>query len=194
MAGLDAAHGVLQGRMSSELRLKRTPQLAFEYDPTVEHGVRMSKLIDELAPGPRHGSTDNGDDDEADLAAVVGGDPLPRASSSRRTRTRTETRSGRCSHAPRPPVSSARRASCTSPAGRRCRANTGSWRLSELARALPADAAERVLLAVDCANESRLGPDRDVCTGVVHDQRRPPPRQLALRRRQSRRGRGVLDG
>ena len=34
----------------SELRLKRTPHLAFEYDPTVERGVRMTKLIDELAP------------------------------------------------------------------------------------------------------------------------------------------------
>jgi ribosome-binding factor A len=50
LAGLGAAHGVLQGRLASELRLKRTPQLAFEYDPTVERGVRMTKLIDELAP------------------------------------------------------------------------------------------------------------------------------------------------
>jgi ribosome-binding factor A len=51
MAGLEAAHGVLQGRIAQELRLKRTPQLAFEYDPSVERGVRMSHLIDELAPG-----------------------------------------------------------------------------------------------------------------------------------------------
>ena len=50
MSGLDAAHGVLQSRISRELRLKRTPQLAFAYDHAVEHGVRMSKLIDELAP------------------------------------------------------------------------------------------------------------------------------------------------
>ena len=50
LAGLEAAHGVLQGRLARELRLKRTPQLAFEYDPTVEHGVRMTQLIDELAP------------------------------------------------------------------------------------------------------------------------------------------------
>jgi ribosome-binding factor A len=41
---------VLQARIASELRLKRTPTLAFEYDHAVEHGVRMSKLIDELAP------------------------------------------------------------------------------------------------------------------------------------------------
>jgi ribosome-binding factor A len=50
--GLAAAHGVLQARVARELRMKRTPQLAFEYDPTVERGVRMTKLIDELAPEP----------------------------------------------------------------------------------------------------------------------------------------------
>jgi ribosome-binding factor A len=48
--GLQAAHSVLQTRIAGELRLKRTPQLTFEYDPTVERGVRMTKLIDELAP------------------------------------------------------------------------------------------------------------------------------------------------
>ena len=47
--GLAAAHGVLQAELAHELRLKRTPQLTFEYDRSVEEGVRMSKLIDELA-------------------------------------------------------------------------------------------------------------------------------------------------
>ena len=50
LRGLDAAHGVLQSRHARELRMKRTPQLTFEYDPSVERGVRMSKLIDDLAP------------------------------------------------------------------------------------------------------------------------------------------------
>ncbi len=48
LAGLEAAHGVLQGRLAKELRMKRTPQLTFQYDPSVAEGVRMSKLIDEL--------------------------------------------------------------------------------------------------------------------------------------------------
>ena len=52
LAGLQAAHGLLQARVARELRMKRTPQLAFEYDPTVERGVRMTQLIDELAPEP----------------------------------------------------------------------------------------------------------------------------------------------
>jgi ribosome-binding factor A len=60
LAGLAAAHGVLQSRIARELRLKRTPQLAFEYDPTVERGVRMTRLIDELAPDDDRGDTDDG--------------------------------------------------------------------------------------------------------------------------------------
>ena len=48
LTGLAAAHGVLQSRLARELRMKRTPQLTFHYDPTVAEGVRMSRLIDEL--------------------------------------------------------------------------------------------------------------------------------------------------
>ena len=50
MTALTAAHGLLQARLGRELRMKRTPQLTFEYDPTVERGVRLSALIDELNP------------------------------------------------------------------------------------------------------------------------------------------------
>src|SRR5690242_13247393 len=50
LQGLEAAHGLLQGRLARELRMKRTPHVTFEYDPSVERGVRMTQLIDELAP------------------------------------------------------------------------------------------------------------------------------------------------
>jgi ribosome-binding factor A len=50
LQGLTAAHGVLQAGLGRQLKLKRTPQLTFEYDPSVERGVRMAKLIDDLAP------------------------------------------------------------------------------------------------------------------------------------------------
>jgi ribosome-binding factor A len=49
LAGLASAHGVLQARINRELNLRRTPALTFEYDDAVERGVRMTKLIDELA-------------------------------------------------------------------------------------------------------------------------------------------------
>jgi ribosome-binding factor A len=50
LAGLEAAHTFLQGRLARELRMKRTPQLTFEYDPTVERAARVTQLIDEVAP------------------------------------------------------------------------------------------------------------------------------------------------
>ena len=55
LAGLESSRGILQRRLNAELHLKRTPQLSFEYDGTVERGVRLSKLIDELAPEERDG-------------------------------------------------------------------------------------------------------------------------------------------
>jgi ribosome-binding factor A len=54
LAGLQSSRGVLQTRVNRELRLKRTPQLTFEYDPTVERGVRLSRLIDELNEDEHH--------------------------------------------------------------------------------------------------------------------------------------------
>ena len=47
---LEAARGCCSSQAPGSSSIKRTPRLAFEYDPTVEHGVRMTKLIDELAP------------------------------------------------------------------------------------------------------------------------------------------------
>src|SRR5438046_2214039 len=43
LRGLASAHGVVQARVASELGLKRTPTLTFEYDPSVERGVEMTK-------------------------------------------------------------------------------------------------------------------------------------------------------
>ena len=49
LVGLESAHGVLQARINRELSLRRTPTLTFAYDDAVERGVRMTRLIDELA-------------------------------------------------------------------------------------------------------------------------------------------------
>lgn len=63
LSGLDSARGVLQAKIGRELGLRRTPQLAFTYDESVERGVRMSKLIDELAAELPEDDR-NSDDDE----------------------------------------------------------------------------------------------------------------------------------
>jgi len=50
LQGLQSAHGVLQTQLARELGTRRTPVLTFEYDPAIERGVRLTKMIDELAP------------------------------------------------------------------------------------------------------------------------------------------------
>ena len=46
LAGLRSAHGFLQARVASELRLKRTPELEFVYDDTTDRALRLEELID----------------------------------------------------------------------------------------------------------------------------------------------------
>ena len=58
LEGLQAARGVLQAHVARRLRTRRTPVLTFEYDPAIERGVRLTQMIDELAP------TDADDDAE----------------------------------------------------------------------------------------------------------------------------------
>jgi ribosome-binding factor A len=50
LRALERAHGVLQQRVAQELRLRRTPQLIFQYDETVDRALRMSELIDQVVP------------------------------------------------------------------------------------------------------------------------------------------------
>jgi len=47
LAGLQSAHGVLQRRVSRELRMKRTPTLEFHYDDTTDRAMRMEELLDD---------------------------------------------------------------------------------------------------------------------------------------------------
>jgi ribosome-binding factor A len=46
LQALDNAHGFLQRRVGSELRMKNTPSLQFVYDETPERGMRITELLD----------------------------------------------------------------------------------------------------------------------------------------------------
>ena len=146
LAGLAAAHGVLQARLARELRMKRTPQLTFEYDPTVERGVRMTQLIDELAQTTSDDlkavagalrshdrfllvTHENPDGDALGslLAAKLGLESLGK-----------DTEMYLYGDAPLPK-------------------EYGFMPLDDLLRELPADAGERVVVALDCANADRIG-------------------------------------
>jgi ribosome-binding factor A len=47
LEGLASSRGFLQAALASELRMKRTPMLAFEHDESVDHGFRIGKIIEE---------------------------------------------------------------------------------------------------------------------------------------------------
>jgi ribosome-binding factor A len=47
LEGLRSAHGVLQRRVGSQLRMKRTPTLDFLYDDTTDRAMRMEQLLDD---------------------------------------------------------------------------------------------------------------------------------------------------
>ena len=46
-AGLARAAGFLRTQLSQRLKLRTVPQLGFEYDESVERGMKLSRLIDE---------------------------------------------------------------------------------------------------------------------------------------------------
>ena len=50
LEGLRSAHGFLQRRVASELTLKHTPALSFEYDDSVDRGMRITQLLEETEP------------------------------------------------------------------------------------------------------------------------------------------------
>jgi phosphoesterase RecJ-like protein len=155
LEGLAAAHGVLQARIAHELHLRRTPVLAFAYDAAVERGVRMARLIDELAPeSPVTNQT-------SDMAAVVAA-------------LREHDRFLVTSHeAPDGDALGSMRAMDLALSGLGKDAVMflggpaplpGEYRFLELPergllRQRPDDTAERVLVAVDCASAGRVGAD-----------------------------------
>jgi ribosome-binding factor A len=51
MAGLRSAHGFLQGKVATELHLKRTPTLELYYDDTTDRALRVDALIEEIGRG-----------------------------------------------------------------------------------------------------------------------------------------------
>jgi ribosome-binding factor A len=49
LSGLASAHGLLQGALARELRMKRTPTLQFVFDESVDRGMRITELLDDEA-------------------------------------------------------------------------------------------------------------------------------------------------
>jgi ribosome-binding factor A len=47
LEGLRSARGFLQSRVATELSLRNTPAITFEYDESIDRGMRITQLIDQ---------------------------------------------------------------------------------------------------------------------------------------------------
>lgn len=64
IAGLKSAEGYIRRELAHTVNLRNTPEIRFILDQSIEYGVRMSRLIDEVNTGLE----DGGDEDEENLS------------------------------------------------------------------------------------------------------------------------------
>jgi ribosome-binding factor A len=79
-AGLTSAAGFLRNALSKSLMIRHTPTLSFELDTSIEHGVRLTQLIDRVnkpredgGGGEGDGEAAGGDDETGDGGDKTGG-------------------------------------------------------------------------------------------------------------------------
>lgn len=65
LAGLKSAAPFLRGQLARGINLRNTPELLFVVDQSIEYGVSMSKLINELNAGSHKASDEEKLDDIA---------------------------------------------------------------------------------------------------------------------------------
>ena len=71
LEGLRSAHGFLQGRVAAELALKHTPAVTFEYDESIDRGMRITQLINRVeSAGADHVESPGGDVDSAGADSI----------------------------------------------------------------------------------------------------------------------------
>ena len=74
MAGLKSAAGFIRRELARTVNLRNTPELKFVMDQSIEYGMKMSKLIDEVNGIIKSdGTTVLGSDDKAGIAALLEG-------------------------------------------------------------------------------------------------------------------------
>lgn len=64
LAGLKSAEGFIRSKLAKTVNLRNTPEIRFVLDQSIEYGVKMSKMIDEV-------TKDIKSEDDADRKSVV---------------------------------------------------------------------------------------------------------------------------
>jgi len=53
IAGLRSAEGYIRRQLASSINLRNTPEIKFIIDESIEYGVKMSKMIDDVTKGDK---------------------------------------------------------------------------------------------------------------------------------------------
>lgn len=54
LRGLESARGLIQKRIGRSIRLRETPAIRFEFDPSIEKSIAISRLIDQAVADLPH--------------------------------------------------------------------------------------------------------------------------------------------
>ncbi|MBO5524417.1 MAG: 30S ribosome-binding factor RbfA [Roseburia sp.] len=65
LAGLKSAEGFIRSKLAKSINLRNTPEIKFVLDQSIEYGVKMSKMIDEVTKDIRD-EDDGSSNDSAD--------------------------------------------------------------------------------------------------------------------------------
>ena len=66
MEGLRSAAGFIRRELAHSLNMRNTPEITFKLDTSIERGVEMSRLIDEVMQKDRQSEIRSEEDDYAD--------------------------------------------------------------------------------------------------------------------------------
>ena len=62
--GLKSAEGFIRTQLAKKVNLRNTPEISFVLDQSIEYGVRMSRLIDEVAADLPDDPDEDGEENE----------------------------------------------------------------------------------------------------------------------------------
>ncbi|MDD6307336.1 MAG: 30S ribosome-binding factor RbfA [Clostridiales bacterium] len=63
LAGLKSAEGFIRSKLAKSINLRNTPEIKFVLDQSIEYGVKMSKMIDEVTKDIKDTDNDTAETD-----------------------------------------------------------------------------------------------------------------------------------
>lgn len=64
--GLNEVRGYVRKRVSEEVDIRYLPEIKFKLDDSIEHGIKISKIIDEISTGNKEEADDNSEEKDCE--------------------------------------------------------------------------------------------------------------------------------